>query len=112
MKKLLLVLFLSVCVMGFSAHASHIIGYDMNIINVKNSTTGAPTNTYIVRVKFFRDMSGIDIPASFTFAVLKNSDNSPALVLGNPLQITTPKINAAGTPLLYEEGDCAPPGFS
>jgi gliding motility-associated-like protein len=105
MKRIFFTLLLGLFLTGFSAYATHIIGYNLALINIKNPTTQAPTNQYIIRFEFFRDNSGAaTMPNAFTFNIYKNVDNS-AVITG----INIPRVNAVGTLLQYEDEDCAPP---
>jgi hypothetical protein len=95
-----------------ASFASHIIGYEMCLVNIKN-TSGQPTNMYKVRVRFYRDASGVSIPSIFSFYIKKNSDNTiinniPGLING---RLEAPKINPT-TFLTYDPNDCPPKGFS
>jgi gliding motility-associated-like protein len=96
--KYLLILFMLAS--GTSVYASHVIGYDMTLINIKDGS-GNPTDTYKFRLRFFRDVTGIAIPASFAFNIYRNSDNGAA---GN---FTVNKINPQ-TFLTYPPEDCPP----
>ncbi len=53
---------------GTSAYADHFVGYDMNLVNIKNSN-GTPTDTYKWVMKIFRDVNGIPIPNSASFQI-------------------------------------------
>jgi hypothetical protein len=81
--------------------ASHVIGYDLALVNVKNAQ-GNPTDTYKLRLKFYRDVTGIGIPSSFTFTM---RDNSTHATVGS--SITVSKINPQ-TFLTYGPGECPP----
>jgi hypothetical protein len=95
--------------MTINATATHFVGYDMSLVNVK-AAGGSPTNMYVVKLKFYRDMSGTNIPTSFTFKVFKNSNNQEVTIGGNSF-ITLNKVNPAGTILMYNPADCPPIGF-
>lgn len=96
-KYLLILLMLSVTTSTF---ASHFIGYDLCLINIKDGS-GNPTDTYKWRLKFFRDVTGAGIPTSFNFTIYKQNDNSSA---GN---FTVNKINPQ-TILTYPPEECPP----
>lgn len=96
-KYLLLFLVLSFASETF---ASHIIGYDMALINIKDAN-GNPTDTYRWRLRFFRDVTGIGIPSSFTFNIYRNSDG------GGAGTFTVNKINPQ-TFLTYPPEECPP----
>lgn len=86
------------------SNASHIIGYDMNLINIKNAQ-GQPTDNYKFRLKFYRDVTGILIPSSFTFTIKQNGSNIQVAT------VTLNKINPQ-TFINVPPGDCPPIGYS
>ena len=67
MKKYCLIFLLINLTIKYS-FADHFVGYDMCLINVKNSN-GQPTDNYKVRVRIFRDVLGIPIPTNLSFTI-------------------------------------------
>lgn len=96
-----LTLFLSL-MMNKSANASHVVGYDIALVNVKDGS-GNPTDNYILRLKFFRDVTGIGIPPSFSFTMRANGGSQP--IVGGQIVVT--KKNPQ-TFLTYPPEDCPP----
>lgn len=47
----------------------------MNLINIKDAN-GNPTNNYKFRLKFYRDVTGINIPSAFNFTIKTNGSNT------------------------------------
>ena len=86
MKKLYITLFLAFAFIVNHTYADHFVGYDMCMINIKN-TNGSPSDLYKFRLRIFRDVLGIPIPNSATFTIYKNSNNA---AIGT---FTTTKIN-------------------
>lgn len=83
-----------------SVQASHFIGYDLCLINIKDGS-GNPTDTYKWRLRFYRDVTGAGIPSSFNFTIYKNSDH------GSVGSFTVSKINPQ-TILTYPPEECPP----
>lgn len=100
MKKLYITLFLAFAFIVNHTYADHFVGYDMCMINVKN-TNGSPTDLYKFRLRIFRDVLGIPIPTSATFTIYKNSNNA---AIGT---FTATKINPQ-TFLSYPPEECPP----
>jgi gliding motility-associated-like protein len=96
LKYLIIVLLL----LSTKSYASHVIGYDMALINIKDAN-GNPTDTYKWRLRFFRDVTGIGIPPSFTFNMFRNDNHT------NVGSFTVNKINAQ-TILTYPPEECPP----
>ncbi len=99
MKKYSLLLLSFILFINYS-FADHFVGYDMCLINIKNSS-GQPTNNYKVRVRIFRDVLGIPIPNNLSFAIYRNSNNAQVQTFN------TPKINGQ-TFLTYPPEECPP----
>jgi hypothetical protein len=94
-----------------SSYAAHTIGYDMSLINIKDTANNG-TNFYKIRVKFYRDANGPSISPAFKFKVYKNSTNAIVPIPGLPNgEISAVKINPT-TMLQYERNDCPPNGYS
>ncbi len=105
MKKILLQLILIGSVLLFisrSTFASHVIGYDLTLLNIKDSL-GQPTYNYKIRLKFYRDVTGSSMPTAFNFNIRSNSP-SQTLIANN---VIVNKINTT-TYLTYSEEECAP----
>ncbi len=83
-----------------SISASHFMGYEMELINIKDANNNT-TDTYKWRLRFYRDVTGIPIPSNFTFNVYRTSDNAN---IGN---FTVSKINPQ-TFISYAANICAP----
>ncbi len=83
-----------------SLFASHMLGYDMQLINIKDANNN-PTDTYKWRLRFYRDVTGVPIPGSFSFNIYKVSDNTSAGTF------TVSKINPQ-TFINYSPELCAP----
>jgi gliding motility-associated-like protein len=80
---------------SLAAEASHVVGYDMNLVSLGNGN-------YRFRMKGYRDISGIDLAGSFNFGIYRNSDN------GLVTNITLTRISKVG--IVYDPKDCPPPG--
>lgn len=74
MKAIKYLIILFILSIGTSSYASHVIGYDMTLVNIKDGS-GNATDNYKWRLRFFRDVTGIGIPASFTFTIYRNNDH-------------------------------------
>jgi Secretion system C-terminal sorting domain len=96
----ILAVLLFLCISSNTAHASHFLGYDMELVNIKDANNNQ-TDTYKWRMRFYRDVSGIPIPTSFSFSIYKVSDNA---IAGN---FTVSKINPQ-TFINYSPELCAP----
>ncbi len=81
--------------------ASHYVGYDLSITNIKNAQ-GQPTDNYRVLFKAYRDVTGAGFGATQNFNIYNNAGN--ALVR----TITLNRTNI--TPIVYNPADCPPPG--
>ncbi len=75
MKRLSTLLLFIFLVQVNSSFASHLIGYDMNMINIKDAS-GNPTNNYKFRLRFYREPTGISLPNSFNFTIKANGTNA------------------------------------
>lgn len=95
-------LLIIICMFSKISIASHVIGYDLAWVNIKNSQ-GNPTDTYKLRLKFYRDVTGIAIPTSFSFNMRENGGDHN--VVGSAIIVN--KINPQ-TILSYSEEECAP----
>ncbi len=100
MKKLYITLFLTFAFILNNSFADHFVGYDMCMINIKN-TNGTPTDLYKFRLRIFRDVLGIPIPNSASFTIYRNSNNT---AVGT---FVTNKINPQ-TFLSYPPEECPP----
>jgi gliding motility-associated-like protein len=100
MRKIKYLIILFFLLVGSSTYASHFIGYDMCMINIKDAN-GNPTDTYKFRLRFFRDVTGAGIPTNFNFTIFKNSDH------GSVGTFVVNKINPQ-TILTYPPEECPP----
>lgn len=98
MKKHLLLVLLLISTLGGSA--SHLIGYDLALVNIKNAN-GTPTSQYKFRLNFYRDANGIPMPNLFTFTIRRSDTHASVST------ISLSKINQQ-TFLYFNEEDCAP----
>jgi gliding motility-associated-like protein len=100
MKAIKYLIILFILTVSSSTYASHFIGYDLCLINVKDGS-GNPTDTYFWRLRFYRDVTGIGIPTSFNFTIYKNNDHQ------NVGAFTVTKKNPT-TILSYPPEECPP----
>ncbi len=100
MRSLTLFLFLFLALTSSTIQASHYLGYDMELVNLKDANNN-PTDNYKWRMRFYRDVTGIAIPTSITFIVYRTSDNAS---FGN---FVVTKINPQ-TFITYPQSSCVP----
>ncbi len=84
----------------FFAEADHFAGYDLCLINVKNSN-GGPTYNYKWRLKLYRNDYGMILPNSVSFKLYANNSNTVISTF------SVVKTNQQ-TFLSFPESDCYP----
>jgi hypothetical protein len=78
-----------------NSFASHYQGYDMSIISLGN-------NSYKIRLKIYRDVTGVGMPGTQSLAIKRNSDNATAL------NVSLSRVQFY--PITYDVKDCLAPG--
>lgn len=96
-----LVLIIMLFVSNYTS-ATHIVGYDMTLVNIKD-INGGPTHNYKWRMRFYRDVTGIPMPTNFSFKVYRNDTH---IEVGS---FNVVRISPSSNYLVYNKSDCAPP---
>ncbi len=101
MKTVRLYILLFFIVLYVPANAAHMVGYDMYLVNIKNSN-GIPTDNYKWVLKFYKDANNLTpAPLAISFE-LRNQTTNALVGL-----FSCNKINPL-TVVNYLPGDCAP----
>ncbi len=99
-RKAKLLLFIFLFASSSSLFATHFLGYDMQLINIKDANNN-PTSNYKWRMRFYRDAAGIPLPFNLTFKLIQSSNNTVV----NTFTIT--RVNAQ-TFITYPDELCLP----